>query len=190
MEEFTTNHQILQQHFEAPEGQKLLRMLQLLTAAMLLGSLMAGLAFALITGPENDEGAPPQATAPSNRPPDQPENAATLAFPMLGVTAGVVALGGLIFGTLVLRQRREGNQAMLHGGDTLSNPAAILQTSMVAWLVAAAMREGPFLLALLFAMVTNGSERTLCLGVALAVFGWWCLHLPTRAKFASTLGLD
>jgi len=46
------------------------------------------------------------------------------------------------------------------------------------------------LMALLFATITDGTEQTICLGAAIAVLAWWFFHLPTRANFAHTLGLD
>jgi hypothetical protein len=186
MDEITTNHQILQKHFEGPEGQKLLRVLQLLVGTLLLGSLVAGVAFAVIVGLGPDLAAQPPASATSG----QPEAAAQQVFPMLGITAAVVALGGLLFGTLMLRQSRDQNLNILAGEEELPNPQTLIQSTLMAWLIAAAMREGPLLLALLFAVVNRGNDRTICLGAALAILAWWCAHLPTRKNFSHTLGLD
>ena len=56
--------------------------------------------------------------------------------------------------------------------------------------MAAATREGPLLMAILFAVVSDGMDRTICLVVATAIITWWSLHLPTQSRFAKTLGLD
>ena len=171
----------LRAHLDSPDGNKVLRLLQIIVAAMLLGCLVVGLGFGLLfqIHAENQP-APVQENVPQ-----QAER-----LPVLGIASAVVAVGGLIFGTLMLGQRRQANLACLRGEAGMFDPGSILQASMVAWLAAAAMREGPIFLALLFAMVSDGQDRTLCLAIALAVFVWWCFHLPTRRKFSVTLGLD
>lgn len=186
MQGSTDNQMALQNHFAGPEGQNSLRIVQIATAAMLVGCLFFGAIFAYLHESGNLVVTKPNPKAAGAEP------VADLfpAFPVLGILAVVVSLGGLAFGGLVLNQRRQANLALLGTGEGSLDPRPILSNSVAAWLVAGAMREGPLLMALLFATITDGTGQTICLGAAIAVLAWWFFHLPTRANFAHTLGLD
>lgn len=186
MQGSTVNHLALQNHFAGPEGQKSLLIVQIATAAMLVGCLFFGVIFACLHESGN------LVVSKPNQKAAEVEPVADLApnFPVLGILTVVVSLGGLAFGGLVLNQRRKANMALLGTSEGTLDPKSIITTSVAAWLVAGAMREGPLLMALLFATITDGTEQTICLGAAIAVLASWFFHLPNHANFSHTLGLD
>jgi len=109
---------------------------------------------------------------------------------MLGLVSFASGFTGAIAGVILLGQVRRRNQAILNGGEDPFLPQSMGRATLTACLVACALLEGATLLAFLLALVGEGKDRTLCLGVASALLVWWGLNLPTRARFASLLGLE
>jgi hypothetical protein len=177
MEDITADHQFLRDRIVESEVQGPLKILQLITATMLLGSLSLGLVMSFLFLDQPAEPAPKKVEKEA-------------VFPVLGICSTVLAIGGILFGTTMLQICCKKNQALLASQSAANHFPSMIQSAFTAWLMAAATREGPLLMAILFAVVSDGMDRTICLVVATAILAWWLLHLPTQSRFAKTLGLD
>jgi Na+/proline symporter len=184
MEDITADHQFLRDRIVESEVQGPLKILQLITATMLLGSLSLGLVMSFLF---LDQPAEP---APKKNDPIQASIEKEAVFPVLGICSMVLAIGGILFGTTMLQICCKKNQALLASQSAGNLFPSMIQSAFTAWLMAAATLEGPLLMAILFAVLSSGMDRTICLVVATAILAWWLLHLPTQSRFAKTLGLD